>query len=91
MIDREEILSYVKEKFNTKADYPWSKHTSYAVLRHEISGKWYGLIMNVANDKLGLEGEGSAEALNLKCEPQLNSLLRSQPGVLPAYHMNKEH
>lgn len=91
MIDREEILSYVKKKFNTEPDYPWVKHPNYAVLRHEGYGKWYGLIMNVSRIKLGLTGEGSVEILNLKCDPELNSLLRSQQGVLPAYHMNKEH
>ena len=91
MIYREEILSYVKKKFNTEPDYPWAKYPNYTVLRHKKNGKWYGLIMNVPRIKLGLTGKGSVEILNLKCDPELNSLLRSQEGVLPAYHMNKEH
>jgi predicted DNA-binding protein (MmcQ/YjbR family) len=91
MIDREEILAYIKEKFDTEPDYPWFKYPDYAVFRHESRGKWYGLIMNVPRIKLGLTGTGSAEILDLKCDPELNSLLRSQKGVLPAYHMNKEH
>jgi predicted DNA-binding protein (MmcQ/YjbR family) len=91
MIKREEILAYVKEKFDTDPDYPWFKYPDYAVLRHKDDGKWYGLIMNVPIIKLGLTGEGSVEILDLKCDPGLNSLLRSQQGVLPAYHMNKKH
>ncbi|MDU1006082.1 MAG: MmcQ/YjbR family DNA-binding protein [Clostridium butyricum] len=91
MIKREEILDYVKEKFDTEPDYPWFKYPDYAVLRHEGGGKWYGLIMNVSRIKLGLKGKGSAEILNLKCDTALNSLLRSQQGILPAYHMNKKH
>ena len=47
--------------------------------------------MNVPRIKLGLTGEGSAEILDLKCDTVLNSLLRGQQGILPAYHMNKEH
>lgn len=91
MIEREEIFAYVKEKFDTEPDYPWPKYPYYAVLRHERGGKWYGLIMNVPRIKLGLMGKGSAEILNLKCDPALNSLLRSQQGISPAYHMNKKH
>lgn len=91
MIDREDILAYVKKKYTTEPDFPWSKHPNYAVLRHQTHGKWYGLIMNVPKLKLGLTGEGNAEVINLKCEIELNSLLRSHKDVLPAYHMNKEH
>ena len=91
MIERKEIFTYVKEKFDTEPDYPWFKYPDYAVLRHEGDGKWYGIIMSVQRIKLGLKGKGNAEILDLKCEPALNSLLRSQQGILPAYHMNKKH
>jgi len=91
MIKREEIFTYVKERFCTEPDYPWIKHPDYAVLRHERGGKWYGLIMNVPRIKLGLTGNESAEILDLKCDPGSNSLLRGQQSILPAYHMNKEH
>jgi predicted DNA-binding protein (MmcQ/YjbR family) len=91
MINRNEIFAYVKEKFDTEPDYPWFKFPNYAVLRHNGDGKWYGLIMNVPRIKLGLSGEGSLDIINLKCDPGLNSLLRNEQGILPAYHMNKEH
>ena len=91
MIKRESIFTYVKEKFNTEPDYPWLKHPDYAVFRNNTSSKWYGLIMNVPRVKLGLMGKGSAEILDLKCDVELNDFLRGQQGVLPAYHMNKEH
>lgn len=35
--------------------------------------------------------EGSVDIINLKCDPELISLLRNEQGILPAYHMNKEH
>jgi len=91
MIKRESILTYVKNKFDTRPDHPWPKYPEYEVLRHKDSGKWYGLIMKVARVKLGLTGKGRAEILNLKCDLELNGLLRGQAGILPAYHMNKEH
>lgn len=91
MISREEIFAYVKEKYDKEPDYPWFKYPNYAVLRHNGDGKWYGLIMNVPRIKLGLSGEGSVDIIDLKCEPELNNLLRNEQGTLPAYHMNKEH
>ncbi|GIO26580.1 MmcQ/YjbR family DNA-binding protein [Ornithinibacillus bavariensis] len=91
MINRNEIFAYVKEKFDSEPDYPWLKFPNYAVLRHNGNGKWYGLIMNVPRIKLGLSGEGSIDIINLKCDPGFNSLLRNEQGILPAYHMNKEH
>jgi predicted DNA-binding protein (MmcQ/YjbR family) len=91
LIKREAIFAYTKEKFGTEPDYPWIKYPDYAVLRHAGSGKWYGLIMTVERFKLSLEGKGRTEILNLKCDLELNSLLRCQQGILPAYHMNREH
>jgi len=90
-MNREQIFTYAKEKFYTEPDYPWSKYPDYAVLRHNRDGKWYGVIMNVPTFKLGLPGEGRVDIINVKCNPELISLLRGQPGILPAYHMNKEH
>ena len=92
MASREEILAYVKRKFQTEPDYPWRQYPEYAVLRHAESGKWYGVIMNLPRATLGLAGKGDVEVVNLKCDHVLDVLLNSEPGaVLPAYHMNKKH
>lgn len=91
MIKREEIFDYIREKFNTVPDYPWAKSPEAVVLRHKDSGKWYGLIMNIPKIKIGLTDEGNVDVLNIKCDPVLNSLLRSEEGIYSAYHMNKKH
>ena len=91
MITRLEILEYVKAAYNTKPDYPWPKYPAHAVLRHPRDGKWYGLIMTVPMEKLGLPGTEMVELINLKCEPDLIDFIRNEPGVVPGYHMNKEH
>lgn len=71
--------------------YLWEKTPEAAVLRHEDSRKWYALVMPVERSRLGLDGAGSVEILNLKCDPLLIGVLRTRAGFLPAYHMNKEH
>lgn len=73
----------------TEPEYPWRFLPAYAVLRHP-GGKWYGIIMNVPNVRLGLEGEGRTDILVAKCEPDFRPAFLSQNGFMPAYHMSKE-
>ena len=91
MMNRKEIFAYVKYKFNTTPIYKWMKHPNYAVLQHERSGKWYGLIMNIPKSKIGLGEEEMIDIINVKCDPDMREFLRNEEGILPAYHMNKEH
>ena len=91
MISREEILSYVKEKYDIVPDYPWKRTPNYAILRHEHNRKWFGAIVDITENKLGLRGNKLIDALNLKSAPFLINSLRGEPGIFPAYHMNKEH
>lgn len=85
---RQEIFTWVKDQYGTDPDYPWADDN--AVLRHRDNNKWYGLIMTVGRDKLGLMEEGGVEVLNVKCDPELIGSLRTREGFHPAYHMNKE-
>lgn len=72
-------------------DFPWSKFPNYAVLRHLDSEKWFGILMNVPRKKLGMSGEGEVDILDLKCHSSKVGSLRLIEGILPGYHMNKEH
>lgn len=85
---RQEIFDYVKTKYGTDPDYPW--FDASAVLRHRDNNKWYGVVMEVGCDKLGISGDGMVDVITLKCDPVLGSSLRTQEGFHPAYHMNKE-
>lgn len=85
---RQEVFDYVKKTYGTEPDYPWMDDN--AVLRHADNNKWYGLVMAVGRDKLGLSGDGTVDVLNVKCDPMLAGSLRQQDGFHPAYHMNKD-
>ena len=49
------------------------------------------MFVQFQNESLKIEGNSETEIINLKVEPELNHFLKGQDGVLPAYHMNKEH
>lgn len=85
---RQKVFDYVKKTYGTEPDYPWMDDN--AVLRHADNNKWYGLVMAVGRDKLGLSGDGTVDVLNVKCDPMLAGSLRQQDGFHPAYHMNKD-
>lgn len=86
---RDDIFVYAANEYGTTPEYPWRYLPAYAVLRHP-NGKWYGIVMNVPNVRLGLPGDDRTDILVAKCEPGLQSVLLSRKGFLPAYHLNKE-
>ena len=89
-MDREEIFEYVKKQYGTIPEYLWSSSPDSAVLRHK-NGKWYAVIMNVEKSKLGLSGDGTVEIMDVKCDPEMTSMIIQIYGFLPGYHMNKQH
>ncbi len=90
-MNRNEIIKYIKKKYSIAPEYLWARTPNFAIFRHSHNRKWFAAIVDVTEDKLGLEGDSLVDALNLKCDPQLVGSLRKQQGILPAYHMNKEH
>lgn len=90
-MNREELEAYILNHYSTEPDYPWADTSRAAVFRHAGNRKWFALMMDVPGEKLGLPERGMLDILNLKCDPVLIASLRGAPGLLPAYHMNKEN
>lgn len=88
---RNEILDYARRRFGTEPDYPFEKYPRYVALRVAGTGKWFALVMDVPRNRLGLEGEGRVDILDVKCPPATIATLRTRDGFLPAYHMDKNH
>ncbi len=88
---RERLIWHIREVYGVEAEHLWADLPDCAVFRHGASRKWFGIVMNVPRKMLGLGGEGAVDVLNVKCGPILAGSLRTEPGFLPAYHMNKSH
>lgn len=65
---RDDILKYALKTYETIPDYPWTSLLGYAVLRHKDNKKWYGIIMDVTKEKLGLSGQKTVDMLEIKCD-----------------------
>ena len=89
-MNKEEIFEYVQKQYGTVPEYLWSKLPDSAVLRHK-NGKWYAVLMRVEKSKLGLDGDGTVDILDVKCNPEMTGMIIQTYGFLPGYHMNKQH
>ena len=57
----------------------------------EEHGKWYGLMMELPFQKLGVASQANALVLNVKIHPEDKERLIAHDGIFEAYHMNKKH
>ncbi len=88
-MSRNKIIDYICLTYGAEAEYPFLQYPDTAVFRHANNKKWFAVIINVNKEKLGIDGDGSVDIINLKCDPILTGSLRNEKGFYPAYHMNK--
>ncbi len=91
MLKRKNIFDYVKEKYDVKPDYPWQNFPNFAALRHKDNEKWFGLIMDITEDKLGIKNNSKIDVLNVKARKEFIGSLRKNENIYPAYHMDKDN
>ena len=79
---RETVISHCKEAFpDVWEDYPFHD-SNWTVLRHRGNKKSFALVY---------QRKGHIW-VNVKCSPEWRDFWRdTYPGVIPGYHMNKEH
>ena len=88
---REEFEELVFDTYSIRADFPFEDDFVTGVFRHG-SGKWFALAMHISERKIGHDGDEMIDVVNLKCAPEvIESIAGVEPGIYPAYHMNKVH
>ncbi len=85
---REDINTYIKKTYGSEPEYLWQRYPDYAVYRHGDNRKWFGIIMNVTGDKLGMADARSVDIINVKLEDLfLRSIMIQQDGYFRGWHM----
>lgn len=88
---RQQVLDYIKQKFDCKPEYPWYRYPNYAVARHSLNNKWFLIVMDVPYSKFNLEKHGITDILNIKVNNlSLKDFLLHQNGFFKAYHMGRD-
>lgn len=89
---RREFEEFVLDAYSVSADYPFEEDFETGVFRHTGTGKWFAIAMNISKNRLGKSDAGCVDIVNLKCAPEvIESIVFAEPGIYPAYHMNKTH
>ena len=86
---RQRVTEYIRDRYAAEAEHLWAKYPNYAVFRHPASRKWFALVMDIPRNRLGLEGDGDVDIMDVKCGSLMVGSLLAQDGFLPAYHMSK--
>ena len=89
---KEDAVQFMLDFYGVEPDYPFASAPDTASFRHPRNKKWFALLLGSLSRRcLGMDAEGEAPVLNLKCDPLLIPSLIDGEKVFRAYHMNKEH
>ncbi len=84
-----EIISYIKEKYKINPEFLWKDEN--AVFRHSNNKKWFGIMMKITKDKLGIKDNSLVEIIDLKIKPEKLMAIVDNKKYFLGYHMNKKH
>lgn len=90
-MQKEDLIDYVAESYGAQPEYLWKDYPEAFVFRHKENRKWFGVVMDVERAKLGLHGVGKVFLIDVKTGPILGGSYLGQPGIIKAWHMNKNH
>lgn len=90
-MDRQAFEAYITETYGVAADHPWMRYPSFSVFRHGENQKWFAVVMTIPKAKLEDNTDGTIDVINLKCAPEILYTFLQEPGIYPAYHMNRSH
>jgi len=84
------LISYVRDKYGDELEFLWEKYPNAAIWRRKDTKKWYGLVMEISERKLGLDSDKDVEILDLR--GKVDELQNLIDGVkyFAGYHMNKK-
>ncbi len=85
-----DVVKYLQTKYNVTPEFLWDDDVN-AAIRNKDNLKWFGIIMTVAKEKLGLESKELVEIIDLKIDPKKIENLVDNKKYFRGYHMNKKY
>ena len=86
------LTEYILDTYGIEPDYPFMTAPETAIFRNARNRKWFAVLLGRLSKRcLGLQDDGAADVLNLKCDPIMTFSLIDHRKIFPAYHMNKGH
>lgn len=85
-----EIINYVNLKYGDNLVFLWEKFDDNAVWRNKKNNKWYGLLLTIKKEKLGIASDEIVEIIDLMYQKNLIDSIVDNEFIYPGYHMNKK-
>ena len=86
-----QVIQYVKDTYQDELEFLWKRFPDNAIFRRQDTGKWYGAMLVLSKQKLGLNSGEKIDILNLRIEPDHLASVVDGVRFFPGYHMNKRH
>ena len=80
-----------RKTYGAEPEFLWEKFPEDAVLRRKDTGKWFGALLTVAENKLGRQGGANIAILDVRATEEEIAALSDGVRYFPGYHMNKRH
>ena len=84
-----EVIKYIKEKYYDDLEFLWEKFPDNAIWRNKQNNKWYGLILTIDENKLGIKENKKIEIIDLRYPKEDIKNIVDNKKIFPGYHMNK--
>ncbi|WP_228723035.1 MmcQ/YjbR family DNA-binding protein [Limnobaculum xujianqingii] len=86
-----QVIQFIRDKYHDELEFLWPRTPDNAIFRRQDNAKWYGAILTIKNNKLGLDGEERIEILDLRMDPDDIIALTDGKKYFPGFHMNKKY
>lgn len=84
------LIDFVRRTYGDELEFLWTKFPDNAVWRRKDNKKWYGAILSVQRNKLGLDSDEVVEIIDLRLQPELMVEQLANKNYYPGWHMNKK-
>ena len=89
-LQAKEIIKYIKDKYNDDLEFLWEERDDGAVWRNKKNDKWYGVLMKIPKNRLGINSDEIVEVIDFKYQKgRVNEIIDNEK-IFPGYHMNKQ-
>lgn len=87
----EYVIKYIKEKYNDNLEFLWEKFPNDAIWRNKDNNKWYGVLMVLSENKLGIDSNKIIDIIDLRYQKENIKELIDNKKIFGGYHMNKNN
>ena len=87
------VLEHIANEYGVQPEFLWPEHTpECCVFRNSRNRKWFGIIMVIPGNKLGLDTNQSLDIIDLKFNSgEALDFANNTPNIFPGWHMNKRN